>query len=93
MKPVSASWNEIALRVSLNTRDNLMKNPMLAANGRLEKMLDEWNSSEPSDVMWETILKVLVDCGKRNIARDVEEYLEKPEVYEKYIKKRDFNNK
>ena len=94
MKPVSASWNELgsALRVSFNTRNDLMKNPMLSANDRLETVLHAWNGNQASAVTWETILKVLFQCGKRNIARDVEEYLEKPEVYEKYIKETDFKN-
>ena len=60
------------------------------ADDKLDAILNEWNSSQTSDVTWETILKVLVECGKRNIAREVQEYLEEPEVYEKYMKKEDF---
>ena len=90
-KCVSTSWNDLgrALDVSFNVRQGLEKS-ILDNNWKLETVLQEWNGNQTSDVTWETILKVLVECGQRNIARDVQKYLEEPEVYNKYIKKEDF---
>ena len=92
MMPVSASWEQLgaALEVSVNTRKDIKKDSQLNADDRLETVLNVWNSSQPSVVTWESIIKVLVECGKNNVAGDVRKYLEKPEVYEKYINKKDF---
>ena len=90
-KRISASWNDlgIALDVSFNVREGLQTSN-LDNNWKLETVLQEWNGNQTPDVTWETILKVLDKCGKRNIAREVQKYLEEPEVYNKYIIKKDF---
>ena len=86
-KCISASWNElgIALDVSFNVRESLQTSN-LDNDWKLETVLQKWNGKQTSDVTWETILKALVECEQRNIAREVQEYLEEPEVYNKYIK-------
>ena len=82
MRPVSASWNDlgIALDVSFNVRQGVQTSN-LDNDWKLETVLQKWNGNQTSEVTWETILKVLVECEQRNIAREVQE----PEVYEKYI--------
>ena len=90
-KCISASWNElgIALDVSFNVREGLQTSN-LDNDWKLETVLQKWIGKQIPEVTWETILKVLVECGKRDIAKEVQEFLEKPEVYNKYIKKEDF---
>ena len=87
---VSASWNDlgIALDVSFNVRQGLQTSN-LDNDWKLETVLQKWHSNQASEVTWETILKVLVECEQCNIAREVQEYLEEPEVYKKYILKKD----
>ena len=86
MRPVSASWNDlgIALDVSFNVRQGVQTSN-LDNDWKLKTVLQKWNGNQTSEVTWETILKVLVECEQRNIAREVQKYLEEPEVYKKYI--------
>ena len=90
-KCISASWNElgIALDISFNVREGLQTSN-LDNDWKLEKVLRKWNGNQIPEVTWETILKVLVECGKCNIAKEVQEYLEESDVYNTYIKKQDF---
>ena len=88
---VSASWNDpgIALDVSFNARQGLQTSN-LDNDWKLETVLQKWHSNQASEVTWETIPKVLIECEQCNIAREEQEYLEEPEVYKTYILKKDF---
>ena len=81
---VSASWSDFgtALQVSHNIREALRIEPMQSTDGEQQLL---------SDVTLEMVIMVLVDCRKHNLASEVQEYLEKPEVYDKCISKSEVN--
>ena len=94
MEPISTSWYDIGitLNISIKDREVIKSDLSLSVNAKLEKLLDRWISKQTPDVTWETILKVLAEREENAIAKDITKYLEKRDVYDKYINKDDFVN-
>ena len=93
LKTISASWNDIGceLKVPFNDRQTLLRDLSQNDAGKLETVLHNWiGGTQETDVTWEMLLKALESCGNKNIAIDVTIFLNKPEVYKKYIGKHDF---
>lgn len=92
LKTISASWNSIGreLKVPFNDRQTLLGDLRQNDVGKLETVLHIWIGTDKTDVTWEMLLKALESCGNKNIATDVTIFLNKPQVYEKYIGKHDF---
>ena len=92
VRNISSSWFDIGseLHVPLNVREGLKKDMSLSDEAKLEKILNEWIKFETSDVTWKCILKVLQALRRRDIVREALNYLERPAIHSKYIKKDDF---
>ena len=92
MTKLSSSWHDIGgrLRVPIGERQSLLQVTNISNDGKLEKILDVWISSQPSDVTWKTILDMLIAFEKKNIASEVARFLDKQHIYEKYIQQDDF---
>ena len=92
MTKLSSSWHDIGgrLRVPIGERQSLLQNASISNDAKLEKILDVWISSQPSDVTWKTIIDVLIAFEKRNVAAEVARFLDKQDIYEKYIQQDDF---
>ena len=92
MTKLSSSWHDIGgrLRVPIGERQSLLQNTTISNDGKLEKILDVWISSQPSDVTWKMILDMLIAFEKKNIASEVARFLDKQHIYEKYIQQDDF---
>ena len=92
VRNTSSSWFDIGseLHVPLNVREGLRKDISLSDDAKLEKILNEWIKFETVDVTWETILKALQALRRKDIMRETLQYLGRPDIYSKYIKKDDF---
>ena len=92
MTKLSSLWYDIGgrLRVPRDERESLLQVTNLTNDGKLEKILDIWISSQTSDVTWKTIIDMLMGFEKRNIASEVAKYLDKQHIYEKYIQQDDY---
>ena len=92
MTKLSSLWHDIGgrLRVPLNERNSILQVTYLSNDGKLERILDTWISSQTSDVTWKTIIDMLTGFEKKNVASDVAKYLDKQHIYEKYIQQDDF---
>ena len=88
---VSSSWYEIGihLNISPNYRDTL-KRDVSSDETKLDKIVNEWISSETTDVKWRIVFKTLKSLGKKKLIRNAVTYLEKPDIYSKYIAMNDF---
>ena len=62
----------------------------LSEKAKLEQILNNWISFETAVVTWNSILQVLSEQGRKDIVREVINYLERPAIYSKYIKKDNF---
>ena len=89
---LSASWHDIGgrLRVPIGERQSLLQNTAISNDEKLERILDVWISSQPSDVTWKVILDMLIAFEKKNIASEVARFLDKQHIYDKYIQQDDF---
>ena len=92
MTKLSSLWYDIGgrLRVPRDERESLLQVTNLTNDGKLEKILDIWISSQTSEVTWKMIIDMLMGFEKRNIASEVAKYLDKQHIYEKYIQQDDF---
>ena len=92
LKEKSADWNafRIELKLDGNYGDTLAHDPRLNDDGRLDKVLTKWMEAQPSPVTWAKILEILESLQLRSIAKKVNDYLQSPDVINKYIKKEDF---
>ena len=91
LKNISASWNEIGFQLPVkdNFRDSLIHS-LDTPEVKLERILKEWESTECSDVTWKTVFEVLQNLEKYGVAKEVQEYLKKSDIIEKYINQEDF---
>ena len=89
---LSASWHDIGgrLRVPIGERQSLLQNTAISNDGKLERILDVWICSQPSDVTWKVILDMLIAFEKKNIASEVARFLDKQHIYDKYMQQDDF---
>ena len=92
MTKLSSSWHDIGgrLRVPIGERQSLLQVTNMSNDGKLERILDIWISSQPSDVTWKMIIDMLIAFEKKNIASEVARFLDKQHIYEKYIQQDDF---
>ena len=92
LQAVSSSWYEIGthLKISMNYCDSLKRDVSLTDETKLDKIVNEWISSETIDVKWRIVFKTLQSLGRKNMLRKAVVYLEKPEIYSKYIAMKDF---
>ena len=85
---ISVKWDDIAreLRLDWNTREELRGKPEWTCDYKLESVLYKWSqSSESSEVNWDTIMKVLERLSQREILKSVKKYLlNDPEAVQKY---------
>ena len=89
---LSSSWHDIGgrLGIPIDKRLSLLRNTAISDNGKLEEILHVWICSQPSDVTWKRIIDVLIAFEKKNVASEVEKFLDKQRIYEKYIQQDDF---
>ena len=89
---LSSSWHDIGgrLRVPIDERQSLLQNASISDESKLEKTLHIWICSQPSDVTWQMIIHVLIVFEKKNVAGEVTRFLEKQEIYDKYIRQDNF---
>ena len=92
MNELSASWYDIGgkLRVAIGERESLLHESRISDDGKLEKILHKWISSQTSDVTWKKILDILMVFKKINIASEVKKFLDTQEAYDKYACQRDY---
>ena len=92
LQAVSSSWYEIGthLKISMNHRDTLKRDVSLTDETKLDKIVNEWISRETTDVKWRIIFKTLQSLGRKNLLKKAVAFLEKPEIYSKYIAVNDF---
>ena len=88
----SSSWHEIGreLHIPDNERNILRRDPSINNDEKLERVLATWSYNEPTDVKWSVILDVLERLERKDLAKMVMKFLERPETYKKYISKKDY---
>ena len=93
LKEKSADWNgfRIELGVDGNYGDTLARDHSLTDDGRLEKVLTDWIEAQPSKVTWSKILEILEAQKFRKMAENVNVFLQREDVIEKYSKKNNFS--
>ena len=77
------------LRVGDNTRESLKRNS-LEDWQKLDTVLKTWMDSHSSPVTWENVIRILVKMELMKIAVNVQEYLKKQDVIDRYIQEPDF---
>ena len=84
---ISASWDSVGmeLNISMNDRETLRRDISLTDNQKLERILNKWSQSETKPVTWRTVLRALDSLQRQDLIRNVIDYMEKPENYQKYI--------
>ena len=92
-RDVSYLWDEIGgeLHVTLNERESLRRDVSLPDEGKLERVFCSWFYNETTDVKWRIILNVMQALQRKDKIRKVINYLETPEVYNKYLLKDDIS--
>ena len=93
VKDISASWYELGreLNISENDRTIFKRDPSLSCEDRLESVLSKWIGKETKDVKWRVALQALKALDRKDLIKKVINYLEKPEIYKKYISIDDFS--
>ena len=89
----SARWNDFAraLKIDANFREKLQRHGFATTEEtKLESILYKWIESEPSDVTWSNLIKVLERLQFLDIASEVKGYLKNEEVIKKYRQKKDY---
>ena len=68
LQAVSSPWYEIGthLNISPNYRGTLKRDVSLSDETKFDKIVNEWISSETTDVKWRIVLKTLQSLGKKN---------------------------
>ena len=74
----------------MNYRDSLKRDVSLTDETKLDKIVNEWISRETTDVKWRIVFKTLQSLGRKNVLKKAVAFLEKPEIYSKYIAMKDF---
>ena len=78
------------LRVGDSTRQSLKRNNTLEDWQKLDTVLMTWMDSHSSPVTWENVIHILVKMELKKIAVNVQDYLKKQEVIDRYIQEPDF---
>ena len=74
----------------MNYCDSLKRDVSLTNETKLDKIVNEWISSETTDVKWRMVFKTLQSLGRTKMLKKAVEYLENPDICSKYIPKNDF---
>ena len=92
---ISALWDELGreLLIPFNDRDTLRENISLTNEDKLESVLAKWISNETRHIKWIVILRALQELRRIDLSKKLIAYLEKPEIYRKYISMDDFSGK
>ena len=92
MTKLSSSWHDIGgkLGIPIDKRQSLLQNASISNDSKLEEILHLWICSQPSDVTWKMIIDVLIVFEKKNVASEVTRFLEKQDIYQKYIQQDNF---
>ena len=79
----SSSWVEISrdLHIPVNERTILQKDPSINNAEKLQRVLAAWIYNETTDVKWSVILNVLEKLERKDLAKMVTKFLERPETY------------
>ena len=82
----SVEWYNIAreLDVSLNYRKQLMSNPLIKDNDKLEEVLDKWIETKSVPVTWSSLIEALEAIELRGLASEVKEFLKTPKAIQTY---------
>ena len=93
LKEKSPNWNAFHRELGLdgNYGDSLARDRSLNDDDRLHKVFTKWIEAQPSPVTWAKILEILQNLHFLNIAKKVNDYLQRPDMIMKYIKKEDFH--
>ena len=57
---------------------------------RLVEIVNKWIFSETTDVKWSIVIKTLQSLERKDLIRNAVTYLQKPDIYSKYIAMNDF---
>ena len=79
------------LELDVNCRNILARDSSLTDDDRLENVLTKWIEAKQSPVTWAKILEILQSLDLLSIAKKVNDYLQRPDVIMKYIKKEDYS--
>ena len=90
---MNSKWFEIGKE--LRVEDDFLESLRKKGDARTDKeklgeVLGEWIDSQCSDVTWQKVMDVMITLRKKKQAQQVKEYLEQPEVIERYHGKKDF---
>ena len=93
VKDISPSWNELGaeLHVPHNYRESLGRDGRMTDRDRLECVITNWIGNETKEVKWRVILEALRPLKRKDLIKKVINYLEEPQIYEKYISLVDFS--
>ena len=93
---IAARWRNIgdALGVSSDNLESI-ENDHSNDKVRLSKVIQKWMEEMPSDVTWRTIIEAVRGNIVQNEdkAREIEEFLKKYYIQQKYIKTKTFRKK
>ena len=92
VRDISALWNELGREFDVPENDcvSLSRNTGLSDENRLESVLSMWITNETKDVKWRVVIEALKALRRKDVARKVIMYLQKPKTYSKYISKDNF---
>ena len=93
MRRMSSLWCEIGreLNIPINDLETLRRDMRMAHENKLERILTNWIQTESKDVTWKVLLAALKALGRKDVIKEVLNFLEEPETYQKYILKDDFS--
>ena len=85
LKKISNEWNNIGrgLGIELNDRDTIKKEGQ-DQKDRLERVVVKWIESKTTNVTWGTLMEVMEKLEYRDIVKEIETFLNKPNTIEKY---------
>ena len=95
LRKKSSNWDGFAIElgVALNFRQELTQNSLLNNNSKLDMVLEKWIEAQPSPVTWSQIVYVLEQLEYKDIAREVQHYLQQQNVIDQYSRKKNFAGK
>ena len=88
LKRTTLSVDSLARELGLN--DTTRKKVMKDEECKLETMLKEWIQQQSKHVTWKTVIDALVELERKDIAKNICEFLEDQNNFMKYKEKKDF---
>ena len=92
---VEDKWNKIgrALKVSQDVLMKAFQQDSDNDNARLSLVLSSWIETKPTPTTWETIIKAMESLKHNSTANKIRQFLAKEDVYSKYTRMNDFEDK